>query len=438
MSVLLDANRIKIESKDSGSYLLDAYTHLAFELNDSSKFICESLLQGHSPSVIAKNMMSVFEDIDFVTALADVTHFIDHLQSGSIVETENDHLLATGVPPLKNVTFGITNRCNLRCKHCLAGSTLGRKDEFPLEKISELAEEMKKLGCQSLSLFGGEPLVRDDFFDIVSIMRFHKIHVKVNTNATLVDEAFAREAKKAGIMLFTVSLDGSASNVQDPIRGRGSFEKNLHGIQHLVEAGHQIYLSCTVTQFNFRDIVSIADLAKELNVFKIRFNDVHYGGNAEHYSMDIRMTPAQKYEALANVKAAQEKWGNFVIGSVTDQYNIIHGSSIDDIQTFPIVINPCGASMGSACIRPEGGVTPCEILWDAVCGNVWEQSLTEIYSFAPEMLEFRRPLIISERDIPDCVGCRYLKACYQGHRCSPYYNPGVFLKNQSRLNCWMQ
>jgi radical SAM protein with 4Fe4S-binding SPASM domain len=434
----LKSDRVKLENKNGVPYLLDAHMHLAFALNDSSEIICKDLLEKRSPLDIATHLTDVFDGITLDEALQETVGFMDSLKEGELIEEENSNLLQKGTPPLTNVTFSITNRCNLRCMHCLAGSTLGRTDEFPLSKIAELIEELKGLGCKSVSLFGGEPLVRKDIWEIVHLFQAARIGVKINTNATLMTPEFAKRAKAEKIILFTVSLDGSAAKVQDPFRGQGSWTRNIRGIEALVEAGNSVYLSTTVTKFNFKDVPDIARLAKKLNVTKARFNDVHYGGNAACFSDAIRLTPPEKFQALENLKIALDELGGFVIGSTTDQYEIIKNANDENIPSFPLVINACGASMGSACLRADGVVTPCEILWDTVCGSVWEKTFAEIYNSAPDMVAFRRPLILTETDIPDCVGCKYLNACYKGHRCSPYFNPGSLLKDQARFNCWVR
>lgn len=90
--------------------------------------------------------------------------------------------------------------------------------------------------------------------------------------------------------------------------------------------------------------------------------------------------------------------------------------------------------MGSICIRADGNVTPCEILWEHSCGNIYDNSLSEIY-YSAEMNQFRMPLVINKDEISNCSSCEYLKVCFNGHRCAPYFFPGENLYEKAKLSC---
>lgn len=434
--MILNPCRIRIEKRGKTAYLLDAFSHLAWELNDSSYLICQDLLNGKQPEETADHLHNTFHGLSSDQALEEVQSFISELNRRSFI-LEEDHIISW-VPRLRKVTFGVTDRCNLRCKHCLASSTLDQANDLPLEKIAQLSVELHELGCKSVSLFGGEPLLREDLWDIVHLFKKNGVEVRINTNATLADGTFAKRAREEKISLFTASLDGSAPSVHDPLRGKGSFKKALAGIRTLLEEENRIILSVTVNRLNYSDMADMTRLARELGVLKIRFNEVHFNGNAACFQEEIRLKGKEKLQAIKAILEIEKQDGDFVTGSLLDQARIVNSVSAETPLNFPLVVAPCGAGMGSVCIRPDGNVTPCEILWDSICGNVFHEPLERIYYHNSVMNRFRQPLIITEEDVPGCAGCQYVRPCFIGHRCAPFYFTGGTLNQKKCYTCWMK
>jgi radical SAM protein with 4Fe4S-binding SPASM domain len=292
------------------------------------------------------------------------------------------------------------------------------------------------MGCRDVSLFGGEPLLREDFWDIVETFRDRGFTVRVNTNGTRITKCFACRAEKGDIALFTVSLDGARAAVHDRQRGPGAFDKTLSGIGRLVRAGRKVLVSVTVTRLNFENLEAIAKLGRELGVEGVRFNEVHLGGHAACHPAAVRLDGREKRETLERVRALEREFGDFVSGSWIDLSGLMKRAEREKPPGFPLVVRPCGAGMGSVCIRADGRITPCEILWDADCGNVLHRPLREIYERSPAMNRFRRPLVLDARELPACRNCRYLSVCFQGHRCAPYHFPGRGLEARAGLGCW--
>ncbi|MBI4698269.1 MAG: radical SAM protein, partial [Nitrospirae bacterium] len=84
--------------------------------------------------------------------------------------------------------FFVTNRCNAKCRHCFYWKNLNKKEELSLDEIENIS---KKLGTvQVLLLSGGEPVLRDDLPEIISMFiknNGSKV-VSIPTNALLPEE----------------------------------------------------------------------------------------------------------------------------------------------------------------------------------------------------------------------------------------------------------
>ena len=148
----------------------------------------------------------------------------------------------------EQVTLFVTNRCNLRCKHCFYWQSLNRKDnEFTIEEIEKVSKSMGRFSF--LSLGGGEPFLRDDIADIVNLfITENKVsRISIPTNGFLTERIVeltekilkVSNAKGKTKIIVKVSFDG-INQQHDKIRGvKGSFENAVKTFLHLKELKHR-------------------------------------------------------------------------------------------------------------------------------------------------------------------------------------------------------
>lgn len=333
-----------------------------------------------------------------------------------------------------SICLGITNKCNLRCKHCLASNSRYSED-LTTNEVLNIISQIRELKVLNIAIFGGEPLMRKDFFAILEALSRLKINLSLNTNAILITKKMASRLSRYPIKVYTVSLDGSCAKVQDPFRGKGSFEKNIEGIRNLVQEKCNVVISTTVSRFNYKDLENIVLLGRTLGANKVRFNNVVYLGNAICYQDSLIIKAEEKFRLLEEINILKDRFGDFLTGSLFEICNIMDEIRNNPKEVFPLKIHSCGAATIKCAILPDGWVTPCEIIWDAKAGNLKNQSLYDIWHNSSVMKVFREPLEIRGDDVPECNGCRYLRLCYKGHRCQPYYYPGARFEHKE-LYCW--
>ena len=196
-------------------------------------------------------------------------------------------------------------------------------------------------------------------------------------------------------------------------------------------------MSSIVTHLNAHDLRGMVEKAMELGVRGIRFNEIHFSGNAGCFEKEMALSRDERKKVFQDILELKNRYGTFVTGSWPDVCSLIQKRESEKfLPPSLLVVPPCGAGMGSLCIRPDGFVTPCEILWDKVCGNVKEKKLQEIYYESEGMNEFRRPLLVQQDELGNCRGCSYVKTCFTGHRCAPYFFKGEKLEEKALKACW--
>ena len=149
------------------------------------------------------------------------------------------------------ITWSITSTCNLRCKHCF-------RSEYDIEylnekKIQEIITLFKNEGVQGIILTGGEPLTSKYLFNILKEID-GKIKVGIATNGTLFTEDLLKKILSFNVKSFQISLDGTSSEINDYIRGKGTFEKIIKNIELLQKYNCDITIAMTVNSYNYVDI----------------------------------------------------------------------------------------------------------------------------------------------------------------------------------------
>jgi MoaA/NifB/PqqE/SkfB family radical SAM enzyme len=160
--------------------------------------------------------------------------------------------------------FGLTHRCNLRCRMC--GVRLDARLELPLEKLAVAARSLKELGVFCVSLSGGEPLLREDLAEIVRLFCGMDFDVRVLTNGTLAREPLIRRLADAGLREVSVSLHSLDPEKQDSINGTsGSHAAILESLRLFARAlqgpGRILLINTVVSPVNIAELPALAAFA---------------------------------------------------------------------------------------------------------------------------------------------------------------------------------
>lgn len=160
--------------------------------------------------------------------------------------------------------------CNLHCEHCFISCSPTNKSLALMTPadLEPYLEEARNLGVREYYLTGGETFIVKELEEIVARI-LEQGPVSVLTNGTLITEARAqrfaeiRDAARYSLE-FRVSLDGCTAEDNDPIRGKGTFEKALRGIERLVAVGFLPILTAAQMWEPERDAEVLAGFVKEL------------------------------------------------------------------------------------------------------------------------------------------------------------------------------
>lgn len=167
----------------------------------------------------------------------------------------------------KKLTSGLvlTWKCNLKCIHCYP--YLPKNNESSSKKLKSRIIQLKKEGYLFLNITGGEPLLREDFFDIIRYVKEKGFAILISTNGTLLTKEIARKLKNLNILQLQISLFGSNKSTHERItKVKGSFEKTVAAANFLKQQGLRVIFKTTAMKENISEVYKITALAKKMNI----------------------------------------------------------------------------------------------------------------------------------------------------------------------------
>jgi MoaA/NifB/PqqE/SkfB family radical SAM enzyme len=206
----------------------------------------------------------------------------------------------SGPPALRLVAWETTRNCNLNCVHCRAAATCGPyTGELDTQAAFTLLDQIAEVAKPIIILTGGEPLLREDIFDIARYGNDKGMRMVMSPNGTLVTKEIAIQMANAGIQRISVSLDGSTAEQHDTFRGvKGAYEGALQGIQNAKAAGIDFQINTTITKTNLEQIPKILALAESLGAVAHHIFLLVPTGRGK-YIVDQEIDP-QQYEDTLN------------------------------------------------------------------------------------------------------------------------------------------
>jgi len=301
---------------------------------------------------------------------------------------------------LRELWIHTNNICNLSCSHCLVNSSPQVQDwGLSTEQMERLIDEAASLGVDRFYMTGGEPFLRTDLPVLVKrITEKHQAELIVLTNATLFLGKVADEAKQFDRekVRFQVSLDGSSPEVNDPIRGKKSFEQTTRGIRWLVAEGFQVSLTTVVTGKNLHDLVSMTRLAKALNVTSQHLMWLHKRGRSLKAAHNGFFPKTQDLiQVVRDVRSEAEK-----LGVVLDNWESakFRANGTPGVK-FDLGM-PCWDSLcvySSAQVYPSAAMANHPPLSLGIWGN--GESLKQIWMESPVAKLFRSVSVVNKASV---------------------------------------
>jgi heme b synthase len=355
------------------------------------------------------------------------------VEPGSANHRQKMEKFVETVPALRMIAWEVTRSCNLNCVHCRAAAERGPYEgELTTKEAMRLIDGIVSFSKPVVILTGGEPLLREDIFELARYGTDRGLRMVMAPNGTLIDSEKAAALKASGIQRTSISLDGATPESHDCFRRvEGAFAGALRGIQHLKEAGMDFQINTTVTKRNFGELPDILNLAVRLGAVAHHiFLLVPTGRGKE---LDGQAISAAEYEKILHWFYDQrEKFPLQLKATCAPQYYRIlrqrtkeEGKKITP-QTHGLdaMTRGCLGGIGFCFISHRGEVQPCGYL-ELPSGKVREKGIREIWEKSPVFKKLRDFSGYKGR----CGQCEYIRVC-GGCRARAFEKTGDFLSEE--------
>ncbi|MFG3022376.1 mycofactocin radical SAM maturase [Streptomyces sp. NPDC048254] len=306
------------------------------------------------------------------------------------------------------LTWELTYACNLACVHCLSSS--GRRDPRELTTAECLAviDELERMQVFYVNIGGGEPTVRPDFWELVDYATAHRVGVKFSTNGVRITTEVARRLAASDYVDVQISLDGATAEVNDAVRGAGSYDTAIRAMENLAAAGfHGFKLSVVATRHNVGQLDAFKDLADRFGA-QLRLTRLRPSGRGADTWDELHPLPEQQRQLYDWLVAHGEQ--------VLTGDSFFHLSAYGE--TLP-GLNLCGAGRVVCLIDPVGDVYACPFaIHDTFrAGNVREPGgFTSVWRESELFASLREP-----QSAGTCTSCGHFDACQGGCMAAKFF-----------------
>lgn len=338
------------------------------------------------------------------------------------------------------IAWESTRACNLVCRHCRASAQREpAPDELETHEVKALIDDIHEMAADEgvpfepiFVISGGEPLMRDDVFEVASYATDRGLRAAISPNGTLITPDNVRRMRDAGIKRVSVSIDGSSAARHDAIRGvPGSFVEAVRGIEYCREGELPVQINTTVMRQNEDDLAAVHDLAVSLGAAAWHVFMLVPTGRGR---IDDELTP-QGYEDLLNwvYNEAHDSPIPLRVTCGPQFMRLVHTRKRDSGTPLNLVgrergldrmSRGCLAGMGYCFVSHRGEVYPCGYL-PVLAGNLRQQAFRTIYRESPV---FQRLRDLSQLE-GKCGRCSFVHRC-GGCRARAYGLTGNYMAEE--------
>lgn len=306
------------------------------------------------------------------------------------------------MPSPREVIISITNRCNFKCRMCdIAKNKIA---ELSTAQWKQVIKDAALCGSRTIVFSGGEPLLREDIFELISYTKNNSMGACLTSNGYLIQDGIADKLQKAMVDVVNISMEGPKP-VHDYLRGKGMFEKAVSALENLRKHKIETTIATMVSRYNYKYLSYIVEFAKDYGATTIKFQPFSRIFLDNRDGIDGFLTYEREIEKLTGImQDVISRSNNYSIATNPSGY----------LETIPFYLGKkyinsnygCVALENSCPINCNGDIYPCWVIADkdSRIGNIKENSFLNLWN-SP-----KRKSTIEKIKEEGCPGC--MMSCY--------------------------
>lgn len=303
-------------------------------------------------------------------------------------------------PVLKYLFLELTLRCNEHCLHC--GSNCGDvpSEEMSLEQYKKILDQVAEdfdINSFLLCITGGEPLLRKDFFDIMSYASSLGYRWGMTSNGTLITKEVAAKLKVCKMKTISISIDGLEESHDWFRRTPGGYQKAMNGIQNLIEEGgfKNIQVTTVINHTNMDELVPLYEIFCKMDIDSWRVIGIEPMGRALEHP-ELLLTEEDQNYLFDFIREKR-------MADMPVTYGCSHFLGLKYEREVRDAYFTCNAGIYAASIMSNGDITACldiERRPELVQGNILTDNFKNVWENKFEC--FRQGLDKKSSQCTDC------------------------------------
>lgn len=413
-------------------------------LNKTGGEILEYMQSPRQLEEILTEFQRKYEKIDPKVIANDIISYIDNLKKHYIIlDTDTKYT----EPPLPHstpnylkyiskylgnqlksplgVALEITGNCNCRCMHCCVSANDAReakRAELTTDQWRNVIEQLAQNEVFTCTFTGGEPLLREDLYELITYAKNLRLDTSLLTNGALLSPDKVKRLIDSGLDSIAISIDGMEKS-HDEFRGSpGLFREIAKMIPFITSSSLKFGVVTVINKINYNDINNLLQYLDKEGVKSISLAYYRLSGRAVK---NHQLVPTPKdYQFVINRLWEYEQQARKHIRIKYPNLPVLYYINSIGHEAFKRLfsegrIGLCGAGVIGSVISPSGDLKPCDMSGEILCGNVLETPFKDIWLSAKPFQELRK---LNSWNLSPCRDCQLYKdmLCYTGCKSMPY------------------
>ena len=350
-------------------------------------------------------------------------------------------------PRLGGLLWSVTGLCNLNCIHCYMKAPSGLYGELRFEEMIHLIDEFERANVHQVSLTGGEPFLRKDLLDIITMLAQKKIWLsQIFTNGLLVTEEVLEEIRRIGFLpSIQISFDGCGAH--DYMRGMKGIEQEvIEAIRRVRAAGFPVVIATSVDRVSKGSLTDTYELLRGMDIgywrIALPYNTGNWRGATTALSFEEE---AEIYAPLLGLWLADGKPFDLELGGFFEGASRRNrpGPEREETIRYAPENYDCGACREMPNLLPDGTLLPCPGYTDTILHdrmpNVIRLGLSKalIQPFFRSIADMKKSDLLLENE--ECNTCELFELCGMGCRAIAVASTGELMaKDPVACRIWKE
>ncbi|MCK5037290.1 MAG: radical SAM protein [Candidatus Sabulitectum sp.] len=322
--------------------------------------------------------------------------------------------------------ISITGKCNLKCRYCFYSDEMVALNDLTTQQWKQSIKKLGDAKIMRVTLTGGEPFTRPDFFELVDSVIENRMRYSILTNGTLITEEtikeFSKDKRRLRLDSIQISIDGSKAEVHNKSRP-DSFDRAVRALKLLKENKFPLTVRATISRHNMNDVEDMAAfLLEDIGLPSMTNNEASPIGTGCTYKDEVALDHKEILEVGKRLEKLQQKYPGRITAQAGPLAKLRMYREMEDARKNDKLTNrwkmgylsSCGGVFNKLGILHDGSIVPCSMLHALTMGNILKDDLLTTWDKSQVIQEVRDRYVVPMTEINECKNCKWVKYCNGG------------------------